>query len=66
MCLTPKTHLERERSSSELKLDNDDLVDNCDYVDWDQINILNKEINNKLKVVQLNIRGIKGRYYMTC
>ena len=63
MCLTPKTHLERERSSSELKLDNDDLVDNCDYVDWDQINILNKEINNKLKVVQLNIRGIKGKYY---
>ena len=63
MCLTLKTHLETERINSELKLDNDDLVDNCDYVDWDQINILNKEINNKLKVVQLNIRGIKGKYY---
>ena len=63
MCLTPKTHLEAERINSELKLDNEDLVDNCDYVDWDQIDILNKEIKNKLKVVQLNIRGIKGKYY---
>ena len=38
-------------------------MDNCDYVDWDQIDNLNKEIINKLTVVQLNIRGIKGKYY---
>ena len=63
MCLTPKTQLETEMTISELKLDNADLVDNCDYVDWDQIDILNNKINNKLKVVQLNICGIKGKYF---
>ena len=34
-----------------------------DYIDWDQIDKLNKEITNKLKIVQLNIRGLKGKYY---
>ena len=42
-------------------------MDNCDYLDWDQIDNLNKEIiannRNKLTVEQLNIRGIKGKYY---
>ena len=63
MCLTPKVHLKSERDVTTLKLDNTDLVDNCDYIDWDQIDKLNKEITNKLKIVQLNIRGLKGKYY---
>ena len=63
MCLTLRSELKTETNASNLKLDNTDLVDNCDYVDWDQIDYLNKEITNKLKVVQLNIRGIKGKYY---
>ena len=63
MCLTPKVQLGTNELVPDLKLDNEDLVDNCDYVDWDDISILNKEIKNKLKIVQLNIRGIKGKYY---
>ena len=63
MCLTPRVELKSEINTSNLKLDNADLVDNCDYIDWDQIDNLNKEITNKLTVVQLNIRGIKGKYY---
>ena len=47
----------------ELILDSDDLVDNCDYVDWDHIDALTKETNNKLKILQLNIWGIKGKYH---
>ena len=62
MCLTPKTHLEIGKSS-DLKLDNDDLVDNCDYIHWDCIDTLNKEMKNKLNMLQLNIRGIKSKYY---
>ena len=57
MCLTPKVYLKSERDVANLKLDNTDLVDNCDYIDWDQIDQLNKETTNKLKIVQLNIRG---------
>ena len=63
MCLTPEVQLGTNELVPDLKLDNEDLVDNCDYVDWDDISILNKEIKNKLKIVQLNIRGIKGKYY---
>ena len=55
MCLTLKTHLETERKISELKLSNEDLVDNCDYVEWDQIDTLNKEIKNKLNILQLTL-----------
>ena len=63
MCLTPRIELRSEINASNLKLDNTDLVDNCDYIDWDHIDNLNKETTNKLTVVQLNIRGIKGKYY---
>ena len=63
MCLTPRVKLRLEINASNLKLDNTDLVDNCDYIDWDHIDNLNKETTNKLTVVQLNIRGIKGKYY---
>ena len=62
MCLTPKTQLKEEKLI-DLKLDNDDLVDNCDYVDWDHLDTLNKEIKNKLNILQLIIRGIKSKYY---
>ena len=63
MCLTPRINPKSEINVSDLKLDNTNLVDNCDYIDWDQIDNLNKDIVNKLKVVQLNFRGIKGKYY---
>ena len=63
MCLTPRVDLRSERDAANLKLDNTDLVDNCDYIDWDHIDKLNKETTNKLTVVQLNIRGLKGKYY---
>ena len=62
MCLTPKNHLE-EKQFPDLKLDNDDLVDNCDYVNWDSLGALNKEKTNKLNILQLNIRGIKSKNY---
>ena len=63
MCLTPRIELRSEINAANLKLDNTDLVDNCDYIDWDHIDNLHKETTNKLTVVQLNIRGIKGKYY---
>ena len=63
MCLTPRICLKSEGDVANLRLDNTDLIDNCDYIDWDHIDILNKEINNKLKIVQLNVRGLKGKYY---
>ena len=63
MCLTPRIELRSEINAANLKVDNTDLVDNCDYIDWDHIDNLNKETTNKLTVVQLNIRGIKGKYY---
>ena len=63
MCLTPRVKLRSEIDAANLKLDNTDLVDNCDYIDWDHIDKLNKETTNKLTVVQLNIRGLKGKYY---
>ena len=51
MCLTPRVDLRSEIDAANLKLDNTDLVDNCDYIDWDHIDKLNNETTNKLTVV---------------
>ena len=47
---------------SELKLDFTDLIDNCDYIDWDNLDSLNKTLHGKLMIMQLNIRSIKCKY----
>ena len=67
MCLTPR--LDRldnacphKEKVQELNLGNEDLTDNCNYTDWDDISTLNNESKNKLKVLQLNIRGIRNKY----
>ena len=67
MCLTPrlnkvgKDYLNKEKDY-ELYLGHEDIYDNCDYIDWDDIPNLNNETKNKLKVLQLNIRGIRNKY----
>ena len=61
MCLTPRIGHEKP-FVSELDVDTDDLVDNCDYIDWNDLDKLATTINSRLKIVQLNIRGIKGKY----
>ena len=67
MCLTPrlnkidKDYLNKEKDH-ELYLGHEDLFDNCNYIDWDDIPNLNNESKNKLKVLQLNIRGIRNKY----
>ena len=65
MCLTP--HVDNSRLNAneipQFSLGNEDLVDNCDYTDWNSIPVLNNEIRNKLKVLQLNIKGIRNKYY---
>ena len=58
MCLTPRKD-EPINSESELKLDSTDLIDNCDYIDWENLDSLNKTQHGKLTIMQLNIRGIK-------
>ena len=60
MCLTPQldklhSNCPNKESVQELYLGNEDLIDNCNYTDWDDIPILNNESKNKLKVLQLNI-----------
>ena len=62
MCLTP--HVDSiESSLPELNLDSKELVDNCEYIDWDNLNSFTQTLDGKIKVVQLNIRGIKGKYH---
>ena len=57
MCLTP--HKEGPTlPESELKLDSTYLIDNCDYIDWEKLDSLNKTLHGKLTIMQLNIRGI--------
>ena len=54
MCLTPHKD-EPIHSESELKLDSTDLIDNCDYIDWENLDSLNKTQHGKLTIMQLNI-----------
>ena len=61
MCLTPHKD-EPTHPESELKLDSTDLIDNCDYIDWDNLDSLNKTLHGKLTIMQLNIRDIKCKY----
>ena len=67
MCLTPrlnkihKDYLNKEEDH-ELYLGYEDLFDNCNYIDRDGIPNLDNESKNKLKVLQLNIRGIRNKY----
>ena len=61
MCLTPYKE-GFTLSESELNLDSTDLVDNCDYIDWDMLGSLNKTLHGKLTIMHLNIRGIKCKY----
>ena len=61
MCLTPHKD-ETIHPESELKLDSTDLIDNCDYIDWENLDSLNKTLHGKLMIMQLNIRGIKCKY----
>ena len=56
-----KDYLNKEKDH-ELVLGHEDLFDNCNYIDWDDIPNLNNESKNKLKVLQLNIRGIRNKY----
>ena len=62
MCLTPRKD-EPIHSESELKLDSTDLIYNCDYIDWENLDSLNKTQHGKLTIMQLNIRGIKCKYH---
>ena len=61
MCLTPRTDNVLP-SESDLILNSDDLVDNCDYINWDDLGPFTKPAHSKLVVLQLNIRGIKSKY----
>ena len=61
MCLTPYKELPN-LPEPELNLDSTELVDNCDYIDWDKLDSLNKTLHGKLTIIQLNIRGIKCKY----
>ena len=61
MCLTPHTDNVLP-SESDLILNSDDLVDNCDYINWDDLGPFTKPAHSKLVVLQLNIRGIKSKY----
>ena len=58
MCLTPCI----ETPVPELNLDFDELTDNCDYIDWDKLDSFTHKLDARLKIVQLNIRGLKGKY----
>ena len=61
MCLTPS--IDRLNPPvPELNLDSEELVDNCDYIDWDELGSLDKALQGKLTIIQLNIRGIKCKY----
>ena len=64
MCLTPRTDnvLSSEPSEPDLIVNSDDLVDNCDYINWDDLGPFTKSAYSKLVVLQLNIRGIKSKY----
>ena len=67
MCLTPRLNkigndYPNKKIDYELYLGHKDIYDNCDYIDWDDIPNLNNESKNKLKVLQLNIRGIRNKY----
>ena len=61
MCLTPRTVC---ISSSEmnLSLNSEELIDNCDYINYEGLSILTEPLQSKLVVLQLNIRGIKNKY----
>ena len=62
MCLT--TQIDCVNSPvPELNLDSDELIDNCDYIDWDKLDTFTQTLDAKLKIVQLNIRGLKGKYH---
>ena len=50
MCLTPHKD-EPTHPESELKLDSTDLIDNCDYIDWDNLDSLNKTLHGKLMIM---------------
>ena len=58
MCLIPCI----ETPIPELNLDFDELTDNCDYIDWDKLDSFTSKLDARLKIVQLNIRGLKGKY----
>ena len=61
MCLMPR--LDRFiHPASELNLDSEELIDNCDYVDRDELDSLNTTLQGKLSILQLNIRGIRCKY----
>ena len=61
MCLTPRTDC---ISSSEmnLSLNSEELIDNCDYINYEGLSTLTEPLQSKLVVLQLNIRGIKNKY----
>ena len=61
MCLTPCIN-RLNPPVPELNLDSEELVDNCDYIDWDELDSLNKTLHGKLSIIHLNIRGIKCKY----
>ena len=61
MCLTPYKEVPN-LPEPELNLDSTELIDNCDYIDWDKLDSLNKTLHGKLMIIQLNIRGIKCKY----
>ena len=55
MCLNLRKD-EPIHSESELKLDSADLIDNCDYIDWENLNSLNKTQHGKLTIMQLRYK----------
>ena len=64
MCLTPRIKENKLNTNiPKFNLGNEDINENCDYTDWTSLSELNNETRNKLKVLQLNIRGIRNKYY---
>ena len=61
MCLIPRIDCIKS-PDSHLNLNSDELIDNCDYIHWDDLDSLTKALHSKLTILQLNIRGIKSKY----
>ena len=54
MCLTPRTDC-IDLSETNLSLNSEELIDNCDYINYEDLSFLTGPLQSKLVVLQLNI-----------